>query len=62
MIDGWYKNYMHDFIKALLHDDIKAMNYYMNKVALATFSFLILAIGRQETWSLRGSTMDLYSG
>ncbi|MCI8852159.1 MAG: hypothetical protein HFI32_01480, partial [Lachnospiraceae bacterium] len=27
-----------DFIKALLSDDLKAMNHYMNKVALATFS------------------------
>ena len=28
-----------DFIKALLADDVKAMNFYMNKVALQTFSF-----------------------
>ena len=28
-----------EFVKALLAGDIKAMNYYMNKVALATFSF-----------------------
>jgi len=28
-----------DFIKALLVDDIKAMNTYMNKVAMNTFSF-----------------------
>ncbi len=28
-----------DFIKALLHDDMDAMNHYMNKVALATFSY-----------------------
>ena len=27
-----------NFIKALLSDDLKAMNYYMNKVALTTFS------------------------
>ena len=41
MIRGWFseqdENY-NDFIKALLSDDIKAMNHYMNKVALATFS------------------------
>lgn len=41
MIRGWFseqdENY-NDFIKALLSDDLKAMNYYMNKVALATFS------------------------
>lgn len=41
MIEGWFKNYAsayNDFVKALLQDDKKAMNYYMNKVALATFS------------------------
>jgi len=41
MIAGWFKNYTpsyNDFIKALLVDDIKAMNHYMNKVTLATFS------------------------
>ena len=41
MIQGWFseqdENY-NDFIKALLSDDLKAMNYYMNKVALAIFS------------------------
>ena len=41
MIEDWFKNYVpayNDFIKALLLDDKKAMNHYMNKVALATFS------------------------
>ena len=41
MIEGWFKQYSpayNDFIQALLLDDKKAMNYYMNKVALATFS------------------------
>ena len=41
MIEGWFKQYSpayNDFMKALLLDDKKAMNYYMNKVALATFS------------------------
>ena len=41
MIEGWFKNYTpayNDFIKALLQDDAKAMNHYMNQVALATFS------------------------
>ena len=41
IIRGWFsgqdENY-NDFIKALLRDDLKAMNHYMNKVALATFS------------------------
>lgn len=41
MIEGWFKNYSpayNDFVRALLLDDRKAMNHYMNKVALATFS------------------------
>ena len=42
MIEGWFKNYTpeyNDFIKALLAGDKKAMNQYMNRVALATFSY-----------------------
>lgn len=42
IIEGWFKRYSpayNDFIRALLLDDRKAMNHYMNKVALATFSF-----------------------
>ena len=41
MIEGWFKQYSpayNDFIKAFLEDDLDAMNYYINKVALATFS------------------------
>ncbi|MCM1121244.1 MAG: ATP-binding protein [Eubacterium sp.] len=41
MIEGWFKGYApayNDFIKALLLNDKKAMNHYMNKVALTTFS------------------------
>ncbi len=41
MIEGWFKQYSpayNDFVKALLQGDIEAMNYYMNRVALATFS------------------------
>ncbi len=42
MVHGWFattaSNY-NGFIKALLQDDLKAMNAYMNRVALATFSF-----------------------
>ena len=41
MIEGWFKQYVpayNDFIKALLLHDKKAMNVYMNRVALATFS------------------------
>ncbi len=41
MIEGWFKNYApayNDFIRALMQDNKKEMNRYMNKVALATFS------------------------
>ena len=42
MIRDWFSGEdvpYNDFIKALLLGDVKAMNRYMNKVALATFSF-----------------------
>lgn len=42
MVKSWFggsaKTAYNNFIKALLPDDKKAMNRYMNKVALATFS------------------------
>ena len=42
MVRGWFKaasvDY-NDFIKALLQDDIDAMNAYMNRIALSTFSY-----------------------
>lgn len=42
MIRGWFGSYedeYNDFIKALLKNDLRAMNYYMNEVAFATFSY-----------------------
>lgn len=42
MVEGWFSNHIsayNEFIKALLADDMEAMNRYMNKVALATFSY-----------------------
>lgn len=42
MIHGWFADYdssYNDFVKALLENDVKAMNVYMNRVALTTFSF-----------------------
>lgn len=41
MIQGWFSenNSYNDFVKALLLDDVKAMNLYMNRVALETFSY-----------------------
>ena len=42
MVKGWFggsaETAYNDFVKALLLDDRKAMNRYMNRVALATFS------------------------
>ena len=43
MVSDWFKNdtevYYNEFIKALLKDNVKKMNTFMNKVALNTFSF-----------------------
>ncbi|MDO5349291.1 MAG: AAA family ATPase [Lachnospiraceae bacterium] len=42
MIRGWFgasSSDYNDFVKALLLDDIDAMNEYMNRVALSTFSY-----------------------
>ena len=43
MIEDWFAEYdepaYNNFIKALLMGDVKAMNAYMNRVALSTFSF-----------------------
>ncbi len=42
MVHGWFASALSDyngFIRALLQDDLEAMNHYMNRVALATFSF-----------------------
>lgn len=42
MVLGWFKpaeaDY-NDFVKALLADDVDAMNFYMNRVALGVFSY-----------------------
>lgn len=42
MIEGWFVEFTpayNEFIKAMLSGDKKAMNAYMNRVALATFSY-----------------------
>ena len=42
MVDGWFKDrtpYYSEFVRALLAGDRKAMNRYMIKVAMATFSY-----------------------
>lgn len=42
LFKGWFyqsrSNY-NQFVKALLSDDLEAMNYYMNQVSMATFSY-----------------------
>ena len=52
MIDGWFADYTpayNAFIKALLRDDKKAMNVYMNQTALATFSLFDAGSKPSET-------------
>lgn len=41
LIRDWFSedDYYNDFIKALLLDDVEAMNTYMNKVTVSTFSY-----------------------
>ena len=42
MIRKWFSRSAggyNDFIKALLFNDVKGMNVYMNKIAMATFSY-----------------------
>ena len=41
LIDGWFgrDRKMEDFVGYMLEGDVEAMNYYMNKIALETFSF-----------------------
>ena len=43
MVEGWFQDYSdascNDFTKALLRDDLFAMNHYINEIAIATFSY-----------------------
>ncbi len=42
MVDGWFRDrtpYYGEFVRSLLAGDRKAMNRYMNRVALETFSY-----------------------
>ena len=43
MIEGWFSKFIpsayNEFIRAMLLGDTEAMNTYMNRVALATFSY-----------------------
>jgi hypothetical protein len=42
LVEGWFKGdnttYYNDFVKALLLDDVEAMNEFMNEIALNSFS------------------------
>ena len=52
MIKGWFaktSSAYNNFIKALLCDDLEAMNAYMNRVAMATFSYFDTGSGPSET-------------
>ena len=51
MIEGWFsekRTAYNDFIKALLIDDVEAMNHYMNQVAMKTFSYFDTGKGALE--------------
>ena len=50
MIQGWFaeNSSYNAFIKALLLDDVKAMNTYMNRVAMETFSYF--DTGKAPSW------------
>lgn len=51
MVEGWFADFTpayNGFVKALLRDDKKEMNIYMNKVALATFSYFDTGAGPSE--------------
>jgi len=42
MVRGWFstvKKVYNDFVTAMLHENIKEMNIYMNRVTLETFSY-----------------------
>ena len=53
MVSGWFggnsKSYYNDFIKALLLNDIDAMNEFMNKIALQSFSNFDIAKSASDT-------------
>ncbi len=51
MVEGWFSEYRvayNDFIKALLSDDVEAMNHYMNQVTKKVFSYFDTGKGPSE--------------
>ncbi len=62
MIQGWFAGHRsdyNDFIKALLKHDVKAMNVYMNKVALGTFSYFDTGKKREPERFYHGFVLGL---
>ena len=52
MFRGWFTSSdakYGDFIKALVENDLDAMNYYMNKISMATFSYFDVGCGIKES-------------
>ena len=51
MIKNWFtvsvSNY-NEFVRALLQDDVEAMNVYMNRVAMNTFSYFDTSVGHGQ--------------
>ena len=65
LVRSWFtpsaSNY-NEFIKALLQDDIKAMNLYMNRIALSVFSFFDTGKKHQRQQNRNIFIMVLYWG
>ncbi len=62
MIRKWFsgsETACNGFIRALLQDDVKSMNTYMNRVALAMFSYFDCGKSLLRRRSRNGSTMAL---
>ncbi len=62
MFRGWYessKAHYGDFVKALTEGDLEAMNYYMNRIALATFSYFDVGDGNEPERFYHGFVLGL---
>ena len=66
MIRGWFTDYdsgYNEFVRALLADNLRAMNVYMNRVAVNTFSFGIPAEQiRRYGFAFRGKEVLIGKG
>ena len=62
MIRDWFSEFTpsyHTFLKALLMGDVKAMNTYMNRTALDTFSYVDTGGRPSEFHQSASESMDL---